>query len=97
VTDRVAGGKFAPGESGNPHGRPRREGDSFQVIIERNVTESDWNEIVKAAVRDSKGRGSSAQAARQWITDRMFGKVKEQISIEDVTGLVWDKDTPSKQ
>lgn len=69
-------GRFPPGVSGNPAGRPK--GPSIVAAILRNLTEADADVIARAWIRDAR-RGKMRQQARDSLTDRTDGKVPTQI------------------
>lgn len=77
MESRTRDGRFAPGHSGNPGGRP--PGRSFASVIAEQLEElrrgaTTRERIVAATVaRALKGD----MAAVQWLADRSDGKVKD--------------------
>lgn len=84
--ERATGGKFAPGKSGNPGGRPRTVRDV--IVLARQHTE-----LAVAALVDVAQNGKSEMArvrAAEALLDRAHGGVVSQL---DLRTLV-DEDGP---
>lgn len=53
TTGRIQGGKFAPGVSGNPDGRPRGRRHKITVAVEA-LLEGEHEELTRAAIEKAK-------------------------------------------
>lgn len=82
--EREKDGKFKPGVSGNPNGRPRKEREErFYEIAVSAVTFEDWKQIVKKAAEQAK-RGDAV--ARKWLGDNLMGVPVQRIASTDSEG-----------
>jgi hypothetical protein len=86
-------GKFAKGNKASPGRKPKAVEDDFIVLIDKAVKPEDWIEILDKAVVLAK-RGDSR--AREWLTERRFGKVKDQVEHSGDMGvtLLWQPHKP---
>lgn len=70
VTRRRRDGTFAPGQSGNPSGRPamthwrRQAQQHYLEILQGELDDETWRGIVRAAIRDSL---AGSNVARAWL------------------------------
>lgn len=70
-------GRFQPGQSGNPSGRPPKPvEEARQSVLLRLFDEQAEIAVVKAQITKAK-RGDTVAAT--WLWDRKYGKVKEQV------------------
>lgn len=78
---RDENGRFRPGASGNPHGRPpkAREQAYLDTLKERLGLEA-WAEIVDKAIKDAQVGDDKARA---WLSDYAIGKPKQTIAIDN--------------
>lgn len=90
-------GGFKKGQSGNPAGRkPRAVEEDFKAMIDACISSEDWQNILIAAKNEARGRGPAAQRAREWLAERRYGKVKDQLELSgEVEALVWDRPVPN--
>lgn len=103
-------GRFRPGQSGNPAGRPPRPVedakqsvllDLFDEQAERAIVAN----MIKLAKRSGKFDGKTAVDAATWLWDRKYGKVKDQMELtggveirkgyQQVSPDDWDDDQPA--
>lgn len=70
-------GRFVPGASGNPAGRPK--GVSLAWVLSRVLTEAEAERIVKAVIAQAK-RGN--MTAWQSLIDRTDGRVPQRTTID---------------
>ena len=75
---RLKSGQFAPGQSGNPGGRPRDEHRVAQLARSYTIEAIDTLVELMRDGKDERVRGTAAQA----LLDRGWGKAK----VEVVTG-----------
>lgn len=85
---------FKPGTSGNPGGRQRGFERRLREIVEGETVEHPklgtipaWDAIVLKAIDDAlDGKSPIARKhGRDFIADRLMGKPKQDIRIEDIT------------
>lgn len=94
MADRTERGQFAPGHTGNPAGRPKREREvKFLDILRGAVTEEKFAAIVDKAVEQAIGGDA---VARRWLTDYLIGPAAEQVDMT-VTSKVLIWDLPAKK
>jgi hypothetical protein len=85
--------QFEPGKSGNPGGRPKGYERRLREVIEGETVEYKnrgvipaWEAIVLQAIDDAiNGSPVARQHGRNFIADRLMGKPKQDIRIEDAT------------
>ncbi len=77
---RLKSGQFAPGQSGNPGGRPKDEHRVAELARSYTVEAIDTLVELMRDSKDERLRGTAAQA----LLDRGWGKAK----VDVVTGLV---------
>ena len=71
-------GRFKPGQSGNPAGKPPGAGLSLLSILKRQLAEGGKaDEIVSATIRDAL---AGDQAARKLVWDRIEGPVRTELT-----------------
>lgn len=101
-------GKFQPGQSGNPAGRPPKiVEDAKQSVLLELFNEVEERAIVKNMIANAKRRGvlaaPSATTAATWLWDRKYGKVKQHVelsgeiavkgyTVKEVSPDAWDDD-----
>lgn len=77
------------GRSGGARAGSGRKSDGeilrFRGLIDQAVTETDWLEIVRAAMKEAKGEGKGANLARVWLASYRFGVPTQPV---DVAGEV---------
>ena len=79
MSERDESGRFAPGKSGNPKGRPSKpKEEKFHKVTLSAVSLSDWREIVKKAVEQAK-RGNPS--ARKWLSDYLLGPPQQKLDL----------------
>lgn len=62
---------FKKGQSGNPHGRPKREYEiEYANIVQSSCSPSDWKIVCSKAIEQAK-RGDAV--ARKWLSDNLIG------------------------
>jgi len=72
-------GRFIKGHSGNPTGRmPKDREVKFYDLTVSAVTEDEWVDIVKAAVRLAK-KGDAQ--ARKWLSDHLIGLPQQKVDL----------------
>ncbi len=70
MADRLASGRFAPGNAGGP-GRPRRAEDvAYLERIKERVDGATWEAIVSKAIEQAKAGDAQARA---WLTVCLSG------------------------
>jgi len=75
---RVEGGQWAPGQSGNPGGRPKGIAAYRRKCLDaiRDVADEDaWRLIILRAVEDAK---NGDRHARRWLSDYSLGAPIQQ-------------------
>ena len=77
MTNRTDKGRFAPGASGNPAGRPKLSAEMREIFQSRGLEAA---EILVKHLRNSDPRVSVA-AARE-ILDRAYGKPVQSINVD---------------
>lgn len=77
--NRDSEGKFKPGQSGNPSGRPKAFREYQQWLAEEALGPA--KEALLACLRDDDGRVRIA--AVKEVADRLFGKAPQTILGED--------------
>ena len=89
MAERTERGQFAPGHTGNPAGRPKRErAVRFLDILRGAVTEEQFAKIVNKAVEQAVGGDA---VARRWLTDYLIGPAAEQVDMTVTSKvLIWD-------
>ena len=100
-------GRFVPGESGNPGGRPKRVARSELLAILEEIEQdgaSMGQTVLRAALRRVTriavdGRDQDALAATKWIVEQVDGKVPVAIADVDTGGLtiVFQQDPPAEE
>ena len=77
-------GRWAPGQSGNPGGRPKRpKAEAYLRTLEQGVTLADWKLIIEKAVAQAQ-RGDSR--ARTWLSDYLLGKPLQRTEVTGADG-----------
>jgi hypothetical protein len=74
-------GRFAPGVSGNPAGRPRR-GISFAERVRELVDTDKIIEFLDEVVRDPGHKVEVRVAAATHLLDRAYGKPDQAVNVE---------------
>lgn len=69
------GGKFVPGQSGNPAGRPKGSRNRLSVLRESLVTASEARDVVAKLVESAKAGDTQAASI---LMDRLWPKLKSQ-------------------
>ena len=70
-------GRFVPGQTGNPSGRPpKKREERFLEITLSTITYKDWEEIVKKARQQAKMGDATA---RKWLSDYLIGPPTQRI------------------
>jgi hypothetical protein len=80
VTDHGPDGKFCKGNKAGPGRPPKALDENFKALIDVAVTPEDWNKIITTAMKQAI-RGDTQ--AREWLTNRRFGKVPDK---QELTG-----------
>ncbi len=78
---RNAKGQFAPGESGNPNGRPRL-GENFKKYADLAP-----EQLYKIATDPEVGNGIKS-AIWEWFAEMYYGKARQQVDMESETKLI---------
>ena len=68
---RDSSGKFVPGNPGGPGRPPRATEESYLATMRETISQQDWKEICKRALKDAK---AGDHKARQWIADFLIGR-----------------------
>lgn len=73
-------GKFKPGQSGNPNGRPKGV-KNWDVVMRELFEKGDYSQedIVKIYIEQAKEGNIKAM---EWLADRMDGKANEKVKHE---------------
>jgi hypothetical protein len=72
-------GRFIKGHTGNPNGRmPKTREIKYYELTISAVSEADWVEIVKAAVKQAI-RGDNQ--ARKWLSDYLIGMPQQKVDL----------------
>jgi Family of unknown function (DUF5681) len=77
--NRGVSGRFLPGASGNPTGRPK----SFAAIVQAET--KDGAELVAymlGVLRNGKQPTALRMAAAQWLADRGFGRAVQTVEVD---------------
>ena len=82
---RLRSGKFAPGQSGNPGGRPKDEHRVAELARSYTVEAIDTLVELMRDGKDERVRGTAAQA----LLDRGWGKAKLEV-VADAEGSYLD-------
>ncbi|GGA69114.1 hypothetical protein GCM10011521_04160 [Arenimonas soli] len=69
------GGKFVPGKSGNPAGRPKGSRNRLSVLRDSLVTATEAREVVAKLVESAKAGDTQAASI---LMDRLWPKLKSQ-------------------
>jgi len=69
--NRDTTGRFVPGQSGNPGGRPA---GFHNYIQERTADGSELADFVLSVFRDENASNKERMDAARWLADRGFGK-----------------------
>ena len=77
--NRTETGQFAPGQSGNPSGRPRRDQDLTELA--RMHTEDAINTLV-SILNDPKANASARISAASAILDRGYGRAPQAVAVK---------------
>lgn len=103
MSDKLKQYQFQPKQSGNPGGRPKGFERRLREIVEGEMVEHPtdqtagripaWDAIVLKAIDDALHASSPAarKHGRDFIADRLMGKPKQDIRIEDVTPVETEK------
>lgn len=102
VPEVLKGHAFKPNQSGNPGGRPKGyerrlrevvEGEEVDHPIDKKLGKVPaWEAVVLKAIDDAiNGSPMARQHARSFLADRLIGKPKQDIRIEDVTPVDTEK------
>lgn len=100
MSDKLKQYQFQPRQSGNPGGRPKGFERRLREIVEGETVEhpergtiSAWDAIVLKAIDDALHSSSPAarKHGRDFIADRLMGKPKQDIRVEDVTPIETEK------
>lgn len=75
--------QFKPGQSGNPHGRPRTEKRIIELARENSERAI---EVLTEIMNNEDEKGSSRIAAANSILDRAFGRAPMRVRIEEDDG-----------
>ncbi len=76
---RGENGRFVPGQSGNPAGRPKRAVEKERLdSLNEELTDKDWREIVGVAIARAKAGDA---AARNWLSSYSAGQPTERLAI----------------
>ena len=80
-------GLWLPGQrSPNPRGRAtRKTEEKYLKAMVQCVTVDDWMEVVEQALADAKEGKASA---RNWLSNYLIGKPKQQVRIEGMKEIV---------
>ena len=84
---RTEKGHWLPGQrSPNPKGRPsRKKEEKYLQAMVQFVSVDDWLEVVEKALADAKEGQASA---RNWLSNYLIGKPKQQVMIEGMKEIV---------
>jgi len=75
-------GRWKPGQSGNPKGRPPREREvRYMEIALSAVSFAKWREIVKRAAEDAAAGDGQA---RRWLSDYLMGPPTQRTEFDAV-------------
>ena len=80
-SSRTKSGQFAPGQSGNPGGRPRDEARVADLARGYTTEAIDTLVDLMRCAKDERVRGTAAQA----LLDRGWGKARQEI-VQEVSG-----------
>ena len=85
--DRLANGKFAPGNKANKRALPAEVELEYRKIIMRQCTPDQWAQICDKAIEQARG---GDRYARDWLTNYLIGKpiqtVRQVVDKRSISG-----------
>jgi len=94
MVQQDAKGHFVKGHTGGPGRAPKAVEEDFKALMDACITDDDWKEMLGFCMQRAKSRGATAQPALEFLANRRFGKVKEQLELSGGVKFVWDLPTP---
>lgn len=81
--------RFKKGQSGNPKGRPKKMPELEQLLIKVLAEEKDGMSAMEAILRRMRASAAAGNMkAAEILLERGYGKVKQQIEVEDTTTTI---------
>ncbi len=79
--DHLKAHRFAPGQSGNPGGRPRGTTQFAELIATETRDGAEMVEYALKVLRSKRGKPDAKRWAVEYLTERMLGKPPQAIDL----------------